>query len=335
MNDLVKLAVDLRKGSVSQYSTGEANETLRQALIELNGGSTKLDYRKIRDGQCPGLFSLIEEILKNTENEGYANDPIFQYLVETKNVGEGDAPVFDVYDDSLFYIDVVARGTQAIRRQRLGGVKQTTIPVNVHAVRIYEELDRILAGRVDFNDMIDNIAKSKEQKKLEEFYALWNAAAAADLGAAYIQSAIGSYNEDTLLGIIEHVEAAAGGKTATILGSKPVLRNLMDGITAPPEIAKEAMYNDGYIGKFYGANVIALPQRHKIGTTDFAYNDKLITVIATDDKPIKHLIEGDPLIIPVNPEDNMDLTQEYFLAEKWGSAIVMNGNSGIGKYEIQ
>ncbi len=39
-------------------------------------------------------------------------------------------------------------------------------------------------------------------------------------------------------------------------------------------------------------------------------------------------------MIDRDPELNMDPTQEYFLREKWGTAIVMNENSGIGKYEI-
>ena len=42
INDIVKLAVDNYHGCVQKYSKNEANEVLRQALIELNGGSTNL-----------------------------------------------------------------------------------------------------------------------------------------------------------------------------------------------------------------------------------------------------------------------------------------------------
>lgn len=338
MNELVKLAIDAHKGSVDKYSVKDAQDTLREALIEANGGSTKIDYRAIRDGKCQGVFTLVEEIIANTIDGDLVTNPLFDALVEYKNVAEGDAPVFDVYDDTLFYIDEVARGTQAIRRQRLGGVRQITLPVRVHAVRIYEELDRILAGRADFNDLIDLVARSEQQKILQDVYDLFASATSADFGPDYVipnvGQAAGAYNEAVLLGIIEHVEAASGGKTPLIIGTKAVLRNLMAGITTPPDSAKEAFLNDGYIGKFYGADVLALPQRHIHGTTNFAYSDKLITVIATDQKPIKVLREGNPLIINRAPELNMDLTQEYFMAEKIGTGIVMNGNSGIGKYEI-
>ncbi len=290
MNDLVKLAIDAYKGNVTKYSVSEAQETLREALIEANGGST-IDLRAIRDGKCNGVFTLVEEIIQKTVEEGIVNNPIFDAMVEYKNVAEGDAPLFDIYDDTLFYVDKVARGTQAIRRQRLGGVSQVTIPVNVHAIRIYEELDRILAGRADFNDMIDRVARSEEYQIMNEIYDVVTGITSADLGTTYaipnVGSAVGSYNESTLLTLIEHVEAASGS-TATIVGTKTGLRNLANGITTPAEVMKEDMYNNGYIGKFYGTNVLCIPQRHKLGSTDFVYNDKLIMVFASNaDKPIK------------------------------------------------
>lgn len=80
---------------------------------------------------------------------------------------------------------------------------------------------------------------------------------------------------------------------------------------------------------------MATPQRHQIGTTQFVLDDDVLTVIAGDDKPIKLVREGNPLVIPGNPLDNADLTQEYLYGEKWGAGIVLaGGNSGIGRYEI-
>ena len=64
--NIVKLAVDAYNGTVNKYSTADAEETVRQALIQLNGGSTKLNYKAIRDGKCSGLFTIIEEVLSQT-----------------------------------------------------------------------------------------------------------------------------------------------------------------------------------------------------------------------------------------------------------------------------
>ena len=90
----------------------------------------------------------------------------------------------------------------------------------------------------------------------------------------------------------------------------------------------------GYYGKFFGTPVVALPQRHKVGTTNFLLPDDKLTIIAGDEKPIKFVYEGDPLVIMRNPEQNMDLTQEYFYGDKYGLGIVMaGGNAGVGIYE--
>lgn len=70
MKDIIKVAVDAYHGNVEQYSVGQSQEVLQMALVEANGGSTKLDYRKIRDGECKGLFTLIEQILSRTTVEG-------------------------------------------------------------------------------------------------------------------------------------------------------------------------------------------------------------------------------------------------------------------------
>ena len=70
MNDIVKLAIDAYHGNVEKYSVAQSMETLQKALVEANGGSTKLNYKNIRDGKCNGLFALIEEILSRTVVEG-------------------------------------------------------------------------------------------------------------------------------------------------------------------------------------------------------------------------------------------------------------------------
>lgn len=333
MKDIVKLAVDGYKGKVEKFSVAQSQEAIRQALIEANNGKTTLNYKDIRDGKCPGLFSLIEEILSATTVAGLREDEFFNALVDFRNVAEGDQNLFVVEDSNLFVVAEAANGTQAIRRQRLGGVTETPIPTTFKAVRIYEELNRVLAGRVDFNEMIQKVSESFRQKILTDIYDLWKSATADNLGGAVYMPAAGAYDEDTLLDLIAHVEAAAGGRTATLIGTKKAIRNLAPSIMA--DGAKEDLYNLGYYGRFYGSPVIATPQRHIPGTTSLALDDNIITVVATGDKPIKVVYEGDPLIIMGNPADNMDLTQEYFYGEKYGAGIVLaGGNPGIGVYDM-
>lgn len=333
IKEIVKLAVDAYKGNVEKYSVKQSMDVLRQALIEANNGSTKLDYRAIRDGKCNGLFSMVEEILKNTVVDGLQSDEYFNALVDFRNVAEGDENVFVVEDNNLFVVSEAADGTQGIRRQRLGGATETAIPTSMKIVRVYEELNRVLSGRVDFNEFINKVAESFRQKLLNDIYGLWSNATAAELGGVTYFPAAGSYDEDELLDLISHVEAASGGKTATIIGTKKAIRNLASSIQS--DSAKEDLYNMGYYGKFYGTPVVVTPQRHKVGTDEFVMDDNALTIVAGDDKPIKVVYEGESIMLMGGPTTNADFTQEYFYGEKYGMGIVLaGGNSGIGRYEM-
>lgn len=333
MNDIVKLAVDAYKGNVEKYSVGQSQETLRQALIEVNNGKTSLNYKDIRDGKCNGLFTLIEEILSSTVVEGLQGDEYFNALVDFRNVAEGDSPVFIVEDNDLFVVAEAADGTQGIRRQRLGGETEATIPTTLKVVRIYEELNRVLSGRVDFNHFINKVAESFRQKLLNDIYTLWSGATDTQLGGKTYFPTAGSYDEDALLDLIAHVEAASGGKQATIIGTKKALRKLKESINS--DGSKDELHSMGYVGKFYGTPVVAVPQRHRVGSTEFVLDDSSVTIIAGDDKPLKVVYEGNPIVLMGDPTTNADFTQEYFYAEKYGMGIVLAGsNTGIGRYDM-
>ena len=333
MNDIVKLAVDAYRGNVEKYSVAQAQDTLHQALIAANNGKTALDYRDIRDGKCNGLFTLLETILSVTVVEGLQGDEYFNSLVDFRNVAEGDSPVFYVEDNNLFVVAETADGTQGIRRQRLGGVSETTIPTTLKTVRIYEELNRVLSGRVDFNTMINKVAESFNQKLLNDIYTLWTGATATQMGGTTYFPTAGAFDEDALLDLISHVEAAAGGKPATIIGTKKALRSIKESILS--DGAKDELHNMGYVGKFYGTPVVATPQRHKVGSTEFVLDDNILTIIAGDDKPLKVVYEGNPIVLMGDPMTNADFTQEYLYGVKYGTGIVLAGNNtGIGRYEI-
>lgn len=332
-NEIVKVAVDAYHGRVQKYSVSESQDVLRQALIELNGGETKLNPRNLRGAKGAEMFALIEEILSQTIVDGLQGDEYFNALVDFRNVAEGDKNVFVIKDNILFMVSDLADGTQGVQRQRISGVSEISIPTSRKAVKIYEELDRVLSGRVDFNEFIDIVAKSFRQDLLEKIQALWDSASADDFGGSVYFPAAGSFDEDTLLDIISHVEAAADGQKATIICTKKGARLLGDSLAA--DSAKEDIYDQGYVGKFYGTPVVITPQRHKFGSTEFILPDNVFTIIASDNKPIKVVYEGNPMMITGNPIDNADLTYEYMYSEKYGMGIVLaGGNAGIGRYEV-
>lgn len=344
MNELIKVARDGYKGSVEKFSVGQSQQLLREALVEANHGKTTLDYKAMRRGEGREVFDIIEELIPVVIHEGLVGDEYFMNLVDYRNVAEGDQNNFLVEDNNLFVVSRAANGTQAIRRQRLGGVTETPIETDLFIVKIYEELNRILAGKVDFNDFVNKVAESFRRDMLNKIYALWSTATAQQMGGTAYFPAAGTYNEAAMLDLIAHVEAAAGGRQATIIGTKKALRNLKEGIfTDPAAAAKDEIHSLGYFGKFYGTPCVAIPQRHKVGfngtTTQndngFLMNDNILTIIAGDDKPIKVVREGEGLVHMGDVWDNQDLSQEYIYGEKYGMGILLaGGNSGIGRYEM-
>lgn len=333
MSDVVKLAVDMRHGRVEKFSKGQTSDVLRNALVEANGGSTKMNYKNIRDGKCVGMFSLVEEILSRTVAEGLQGDEYFNTFVDFRNLAEGDQNLFTTEDSTLFTVSDVANGTQGIRRQRLSGVNDVTINTTMKMVKIYEELNRVLSGRVDFNTFIDRVSDSVRQTLLNDVYALWSNVTADQMGGETYVPVAGAYDEDALIELIEHVEAAAGGKPATIVGTKRAVRHLAPAIQGTD--SQSDLYNMGYYGKFYSNKVVVTPQRHHIGTTDFVMDNNSLTIIAGDDRPIKCVYEGDPVVAMSDITKNSDMTQEYLYGEKYGMGIVLaGGNSGIGCYTM-
>lgn len=229
-------------------------------------------------------------------------------LVDYRNVADGDQNLFVVEDSNLFHVAEIANGTQGVRRQRLSGKSEVSVATKRKAVKVYEELERVLAGRVDFNTFIDKVAESFKAELNEEIASIWTAATANDMGGTAYFPVAGAFDEEALLDCIAHVEAAAGGKTATLLCTKKAARMLAPSIQGSD--SQNDLYNYGYYGKYYGSPVVVTPQRHKIGTTNFLMPDDVITIVAGEDKPIKCVREGDPLILVGDPMNNADLTQE-------------------------
>ena len=79
--EIVKLALDTMRNSVSgNFSAKEGSEALRQAFIEMNGGSDKLTVKSFRDH--PQLFQLIEEVMPIMIQEGLRGDELAFNMVD-------------------------------------------------------------------------------------------------------------------------------------------------------------------------------------------------------------------------------------------------------------
>ena len=323
VEDIVKLAVDTHHGNLGQYSKDQADEALRKALIDA-AGTDKIDYKTMRRFQ-PEIFAIIEAALDILIVEGLTGQ--FDEFVEIRNLGWGDMNLFMIEDPQLFHVAMIADGTKNLRRQRLDA-GTLTVEVATHGIKIYEELYRFLAGRIDWIKMVNKVSESyNKDVSLNIYNAL--VGALASLPAPY--RVVGAWNADNLDAIVANVEAATDS-SVSILGTKRALSRIQ--FANQSEKALEEHNAIGFYGTFHSTPLLRIKQAHEVGGTDqFIIDDNLLMVVPTPrDKFVKLVIEGDSLIFQTPGGDNMDLSLEYTFIKKYGVAVIHSKK--LGCYEL-
>lgn len=325
---IVDLATDIYTGKISgKFENEDPNEVLRKALVEANGGSDKLDYKQLRKGHSTGLFEIIEEILANNTQQGLLSNPFFQEFGEFRNLSEGDEATFHVPDNSLFLVSETAHGIRTSRRQRINKGKNVVVSTNPHFVDTYAEMRRLLAGRISIVEFVDKMQRSMTEDKLGLVYDTFYAGL-SELPSAFVVN--GAYVEDSLIDIINHVQAATG-QMPIIVGTMKALRKVTTAVVSDAQ--KEDVYNLGHYGQFNGTPMMMIPQSHKTdGTYDFRISDNDLWVVASDTKPVKFVTEGNVIMETGMMRDNADLTIDMNVMEDYGAGIVIN--KLYGQYRI-
>lgn len=309
---------------VGEYSSKETSDALREAFIEMNGGSTKINPKTLYRGS--ELYTLIETIVPAMIDEGIKSDSALMELVEYINIADGDENEFRTQGDTEFIVATSANGIQGVRRQRITDGSTVTVKTVTKSARVYDEFSRFMAKRIDFNDLVEGVARAfKKAMALDAYHCLEGITAnTAGLNSTYVKS--GSFDEDELIALIEHVEAATGEK-AKIIGTKAALKKVTTAVVS--EKAKEDIYNFGYYGSFNGTPMIQIAQVHKPGTDVFALAQDKLWIVASDDKPVKVVNEGEGYMYEKPSTDNADLTQEYVYIQNIGTAVICAKKLGV------
>lgn len=331
-NAVVKLILDYKHNAVKgDFSKSDSREVIRQALIEANGGSEKLNLRALRDGGSNGLFAILEQMIDASAAEGLQGDEFVNDMVDSQTVTEGDSVDFIVEANSTLVVSDISRGSLGIRRQRLPEKTSVNLKAIPHAVKIYDELARIMAGKVDITALSDAIDKAVVQYLRNEIYGAFADVTAADTGALYYPTA-GTYDEDSLLELIEFVSAANDGAKCMLVCTLAGARKLVTATVS--EAAKQSVYDNGYALNWNGVPITIVPQRFAAGGASFIFDDDKIYVMAqgAENKPIKQVLGGESYVFAGNPTDKNDLTQEITAIINSGVAIVVGNKFGV--YEI-
>jgi len=323
---VVRLAKDMIHGRIStDFSDAKKNsDALIEQLVELNGGSKELNIKTFYRGNP--VFDIIEEIIPDLIQEGLQGNEFFFNLVEYRNIALGDDIDFWVEDNTDLIVADSSYGITGIRRQRLGEKDKFNVETSLKVIKVYEELKRLLAGRTDFTTFVNAATKAMTKKLTDNIYTAFTGISATTSGLNSTYVLTGTYSDDAVAELVEHVEAA-NGAVATIMGTKTALRKM--NVDSQSDEAKSDIYNMGYYGKFYGTNMVWLPQRHKEGTDDFLLDNDKIYVFAGDDKPIKVVNVGTGIMSTNDPLQSEDHTQNFLYGQEFGVGVAFNQRAGF------
>lgn len=324
LNPVQKMSLDLYLGRTDQYSISESEDLLKESIIDACGGAwTKNKFIDHRGA----VYQILEDSLSIAT--GYLLYDNFEDMFDTHDLALGDTIDFYVEDTSLFKVSAVSAGNRDIRRQKLYGRK---IPITTEkiAVKIYEDLDRFISGRIDWKKMIDRVAESfAHEIGIRAYNAVYGSYDL--LGAKYKVTATGTPEaiEDALSDAIAHVESSTG-KTARVIGTKKALGKIKIAQVSDEMINTKNQL--GHYGTFKGTNMSVLPQGHKAGTTDFAIDDNFLIVIPDGEKIGKLLFEGEYSVEETPQGDSRnDEVIEFFMGRKIGIAVIVANQYAIVK----
>ena len=337
--EFTNLLIDLgRNKIVNNEIKEEANKKVKEQIAEVLGISVdetkssviRRAYRRNRVAFC----ELIEDTIHTALTVDYLNTPIFQTLVEQKNIGQGDKQDFYVQDDAYLVVSEIADGTNDIIRQKLQAGKKYQIPTRVIAVKVYEEVERIFTRATVWEDLIKALYTAMDKAITDRLYGAmkeFQSFVKADLkgsGTADMQAL------DKILEIADRIQAKYGCEVM-FAGARAALAKLGN-------ITKDTMSNEakreretvGYMAHIAGVEAMVIKETYMGNTRDFAFDRNTILILPkVDDKPIKLVMEGDgEFAEDTNPLTRADRTAEAMYFTSIGVGIVFGKECGEFKF---
>lgn len=323
--ELVALGVNIALNKPSEtFSTSDMEGAFRAAIAEkVLAADGRIDYYAWEKNKIE-IFEIMSEIL--TEVEPRKVMMIFEKFAEIKRVEQGQKARFNI-----------KRGVRNVKRfvtrVALAGVYERVrldrdfleVETYAHGGAIYQTMEGFLSGRENLSELLtifmDELENALYDDIMTAIMSLEEIVPAANkvTGNAFVSA---DFNN------VMNVVAAYG--TPVIFTTRAFAQtNLVPAATWVSDVAREEMRNQGYLGKYMGADVIVLEQSFtdpsnttKVLRENFAF----IMPAGSNEKPIKVSLEGDVLIREANRED---WSKEMQLYRKAGIAVLNVNHIGV------
>ena len=326
-------AVTKSKTEIFQESEGKiknADDFIRGKFVEAYGTPTP-KYKDFKNN--PVYFQIIEQVLTAVGYQGIDENAFYNQFAEVVYVDRGDSYEFRKEDAGVVVFSEFAGDHWDINRQKLGAGHSISIDTKVYAAGMYNDYLQFMRGRASFQSMVAAVSRGLLQKIDEEVAASF-ASVSSQLPAEFKKT--GTFNLDELLDLYAHVEASGG--ESIVLGTKKALAQVTKGanVALYTEAMKNETHTRGNVSQFMGMTLVELPNAHKAGTFDFAYDDSKLLVLptGTTPRPVKLLIEGELEFARdvQDPRSHYDMSYEHKVITRFGTAVVID-NGLFGIYE--
>lgn len=327
MKELIVLGVDhYNKVPVANFSNKDRNDAIRAKFYEIMGteGFDVMRY----EAHKHEIFEVIREIASQTiTNDTEAMSVFYNYFVDESQVKDADKKKFYIPNDAYLTVGKVSGNNWDLDRQRKDAGSEFTIETDAYYIKIYEYWRRFMTERMDFSDLIievdRSIKKFKDMFVADVFIGGVAGIPVSDSNYAYS----GSYNEAKIQNVLDHVSGANSDSQIVLSGTKSAL-NKLQGISIPNlSDAQKAEYGaKGFLREWKGYICAELPTVLKPNSiTDFAFDNNKIYVLPVGAKPIKIVIEGEPIVAETDTVANTkDMTKEFATIFRLGGAFVLN-----------
>lgn len=317
------LANDVYLGKNVKFEEKTGAEAINEALLKAVGG--KWNYKNFRKHKYDA-FEIMEDVLALPMGKELTT--ILNKCVEIEDQNLGDKKVWKVPSVEKFKVAKIASGHQDLRRQRIGQDRVIEFSTEWFGIKIYEEFENLVSGRIDFGQLITNVRESFEKHIATMVtLAVFDSYTSLSAGKFYVEGAVTTTN---LSQLISRVETKTGMKCA-VYGSKTSLSKIADKQLANASDAMKHEYGSmGYIGKFEGTDLIELPQSLD-NEDNFEVPDDMLIVIPIGLKTIKVVFEGEPIVNEGEELSRNDLQKEYVFMRKMGIGVAISNYHGVYK----
>jgi len=323
-SDLQKLALDAYKGTNTNFTKEGLQNAVRDAVKDACGG--EWNYYKFMDNRYK-VFAIISEIMPVAMNASLSGK--FSAFAEFKDTAMGDLNYFTVEDNTVYPVYTSARGNGDTERQKIID-RNFAVPTQMKTIKLYDELDRFMSGKIDFGRLTDTAVTAHENHVgLLIADTIYNSY--SSVGTPY--KATGSFDASVLDGIVEDVKAATGAERLQIWGTTIGLKNVAN-VFGYSDAEKEKANGIGYYGTFGGVDLFALPQAYRPQTTTKAINGSHIIILPANEKIVKVVYEGETLVNMKDGMDRNDLQPEVFFGRRVGAAAITVPEGKYGFYKF-